>query len=170
MTDDKKMGFTHDNKNNKTVDWWTPPWVFETLKEEFDIDVAAPPGGVPWIPAKKVFTQAEDGLAQLWDGFIWCNPPYGKETGIWLEKMSAHRNGIALVFARTDCKWYHQYCRTADALLFKQGRISFVDGLNSTGNGGAGAGSLFVAWGERGVEALSRLAHLGHFIRLDNQQ
>jgi len=30
----------------------------------FDIDVAAPPNGIPWIPAKKWFSQVEDGLAQ----------------------------------------------------------------------------------------------------------
>ena len=30
------------------------------------------------------------------------NPPYGKFTAKWLEKFINHRNGIALVFARTD--------------------------------------------------------------------
>lgn len=28
---EKKQGFTHDNKNNMTVDWYTPPSIFEML-------------------------------------------------------------------------------------------------------------------------------------------
>jgi len=27
----KKTGFTHDNVNNKTVDWYTPKWIFDEL-------------------------------------------------------------------------------------------------------------------------------------------
>lgn len=65
---DKRMGFTHDDKNNITVDWWTPVWVFDALGETFDIDVAAPTGGVPWIPALKHFTKEIDGLKQDWGG------------------------------------------------------------------------------------------------------
>ena len=34
-------------------DYYTPAWVFERMGIEFDLDVAAPPGGIPWIPAKR---------------------------------------------------------------------------------------------------------------------
>ena len=37
------------------------------------------------------------------------------------------------MFARTDTKWFHDYCTQADALLFLKGRIQFVDGLQKTG-------------------------------------
>jgi hypothetical protein len=79
-----------------TDDYYTPPWVFERLGLEFDIDVAAPPGGVPWIPAKKYFTQADDGLAQEWEGLAWCNPPYSNGEP-WVRRMVAHNRGVLLM-------------------------------------------------------------------------
>ena len=35
---EKKQGFTHDNKNNMTVDWYTPPSIFEMLNVDFDLN------------------------------------------------------------------------------------------------------------------------------------
>jgi phage N-6-adenine-methyltransferase len=158
----KKVGFTHDNKDNKSVDWYTPKWIFDELGLEFDLDPAAPKGGVPWIPAKKHYSKEENGLIQPWEGRVWLNPPYGKYTGAWLEKMHHHRAGVALVFARTDCKWFHKYVVKADAILFLKGRVKFVDGLGKTGGSGAGSGSMLVAWGWRSVEALERMRDKGY--------
>ena len=47
--------------NNTTDDHYTPAFIFQALKLEFDIDVAAPVGGVAWIPAKKYYTLIDDG-------------------------------------------------------------------------------------------------------------
>lgn len=30
--EEKKGGFTHDSADNKSVDWYTPPWVFAVAK------------------------------------------------------------------------------------------------------------------------------------------
>lgn len=82
--------------------------------------------------------------------------------------MSEHRNGVALVFARTDCKWFHDYCAEADAILFLKGRIRFVDGVNISKGSGAGSGSMLVAWGDAAVSALFRmhLAGEGKFVAM----
>jgi len=77
-------------------DHYTPKWVFDKLGIIFDIDVASPPGGIPWIPAKQYFTIENDGLAQLWDGIVWMNPPYSN-TFPWVKKFLDHGNGIALL-------------------------------------------------------------------------
>lgn len=77
-------------------DWYTPKWIFDTLDVRFDLDVSAPPGGVPWIPADRHFTKAEDGLLQPWSGRVWMNPPFSK-TQPWVERFIAHRSGIALL-------------------------------------------------------------------------
>jgi phage N-6-adenine-methyltransferase len=150
-------GFTHDNVNNKSVDWYTPKVIFDSLDVEFDLDPCAPEGGVPWIPAKKHFSLKDDGLNQDWFGRVWLNPPYGRETGKWLKKMNEHRNGISLVFSRTDCAWFHDYVIKADAINFLKGRIKFVDGLGVTSNNGAGAGSMLIAWGKENVDAIKKL-------------
>lgn len=163
---DKAAGFTHDKKENLSVDWYTPPSIFKSLGLQFDLDPCAPVGGVPWIPARRHFSIEDDGLSQHWDGLVWLNPPYGKHTPQWLHKMHRHRNGIALVFARTDCKWFHESVVKADAILFLSGRIKFVDGLGVSGGGGAGCGSMLVAWGEVSVAALRGMSHNGFFVPL----
>lgn len=76
-------------------DYYTPAWIFEALGLEFDLDAAAPPGGVPWIPARRFFTQADDGLAQPWEGRVWCNPPFSRVRE-WSAKFSEHGDGIFL--------------------------------------------------------------------------
>ena len=164
MLQEKAKGFTHDKKDNASVDWYTPKWVFDEMGLEFDLDPCTPQGGIPWIPAKQHYSLPNDGLAMPWLGRVWCNPPYGKHTGAWLAKMNRHRNGVALVFARTDTKWFHESVVTADAILFLKGRISFVDGLGATGGGGAGAGSMLIAWGEENVAALERLSGRGFLV------
>jgi hypothetical protein len=70
--------------------------------------------------------------------------------------MHLHRDGLALVFARTDTKWFHRYAAKADAVLFIEKRIAFVDGDNSSEQSGTGAGSMLIAWGPKAVAALYR--------------
>jgi hypothetical protein len=80
---------------------YTPPALFEKLGITFDLDVCAPEGGVPWIPARNHYSLKDDGLTQPWHGNVWMNPPYSN-TGVWLRKWMQHRNGIALIpFARS---------------------------------------------------------------------
>ena len=80
---------------------YTPPALFEKLGITFDLDVCAPPGGLPWIPAKHHYSITDDGLAQPWYGNVWMNPPYSS-SGVWIRKFIQHNNGIAIVpFARS---------------------------------------------------------------------
>ncbi len=157
----KPMGFTHDNIKNISVEWYTPPWIFEKLNIKFDLDPCHPSEKLSWIPVNKTISLPEDGLTSVWEGMVWLNPPYGKYTGDWLKKMHSHRCGIALVFARTDCLWYHNYVAKSDAILYLKGRIGFVDGFGVTGGSGAGCGSILVAWGSAAVEALIGMSNLG---------
>lgn len=167
MDNTKKMGFTHDDKNNISVDWYTPSNIFKMLGITFDLDPCHPENIIPWIPVKKTYNIKDNGLIQKWEGNVWMNPPYGKETSDWLHKMHGHRNGIALVFARTDTKWFYEYCAKADAILFLRGRVKFVDGLGKTGKSGAGAGSMLIAWGDVNVDALYNARNEGLFVKLN---
>jgi hypothetical protein len=69
--------------------------------------------------------------------------------------MSAHGNGIALVFARTETDWFQRWIfPTARAILFVSGRIHFyrVDGSRAKGN--AGSPSALVAYGTTAANTL----------------
>lgn len=163
----RKSGFSHEDRGSANVDWYTPPWVFERLGLIFDLDPCQPVNPIPWIPACRRYTLADDGLTSPWHGRVWLNPPYGKHTHNWLRKMHTHRNGIALLFARTDCAWFHEVVANSDAILFLKGRVKFVDGLGVTGGSGAGSGSMLVAWGDSNVDALKRMTDLGHLVASD---
>src|SRR5262245_22667699 len=139
----------HSRPNNGfTNEWMTPPEVLSTLGE-FDLDPCVPFGGQPWKTATRVFTQFEDGLWQKWFGRVWLNPPDGEVIGDWLAKLAKHRNGIALVPARTEVEsWFWPYVwDAADAVLFLKGRLYFR--TQSGGRfGNAGHGSVLAAYGE----------------------
>ena len=161
-------GFTHEAPGGGTPEWYTPPWLFEMMDLWFELDPCHP--RLSWIPAEDVFTKADDGLAQPWFGKVWMNPPYGDQTPAWLQKLSEHRNGIALVFARTDTAWFHDYCVKADAILFLRKRIKFVD-RHCVEGGSPGNGSMLLAWGNDCVSALERVQRLrgGTLIRLPSR-
>jgi phage N-6-adenine-methyltransferase len=155
---------THETSSSISVSWYTPKSIFDMLGLQFDIDVCSPPEGVPWIPTKEYFSLPQDGLTEEWRGLIWCNPPYGKESIAWLDKMNNHRNGIALVPARTGTKWFQKYAKESDAFLLLKGRIQFVDGLNKTQKGGNTVGSVLIAWGNIAVKSLYNAKEYGVFV------
>jgi phage N-6-adenine-methyltransferase len=157
-------GFGHEEQRSPNADWYTPKWLFDRLGVQFDLDPCQPEGGIDWIPAASYYSIHEDGLIQRWEGRVWLNPPYGRATPAWLDRMHRHRNGIALLFARTDCAWFHDYVAKADAILFIRGRVRFVDGLSATKGTGAGSGSMLIAWGQDNVDALKRIKGCGHIV------
>ena len=81
---------------NGSDEVYTPPCLFDRMGLRFEIDVCAPPGGLPWIPADRHFSISDDGLSQKWAGRVWCNPPYSNATP-WIRKFIGHRNGIILI-------------------------------------------------------------------------
>ena len=159
------MGITHESQEAITTDWLTPKWIFDALNLKFDLDPAAPIGGVSWIPAKRHYSAVENGLKKPWKGRVYLNPPYGEQLPLWLKRMHEHRDGIALLFSRTDCKWFYDYVTKADAILFIKGRIKFVDRKGVTGGSGAGSGSMLVAWGDDNVAALENMPEIGLLVK-----
>ena len=146
-----------------SVEWYTPPEFFRALNCRFDLDVASPGADVvPWIPADRHFTLADNGLEQDWgDDFVFMNAPYGRgKLPLWTEKFRKHGNGIFLVVDRTSTKWWQDLCGNADLILQVNRKIDFI----RPGGDGAGTnalGSSLVAYGKRGVQALLNAAAAG---------
>jgi hypothetical protein len=104
-------------------EYYTPQWIFRALNIKFDLDVSAPKGGVPWLPANNHFTIEDDGLAQNWYGNVWMNPPYSKPTP-WIDKFIAHGNGIALL-PYSKSKWFDKLWNVADGFASITPRLKF---------------------------------------------
>lgn len=141
------MGGHHKPNQGDKDEWLTPPEIVRALGP-FDLDPCAPVTR-PWDTATRHYTVEDDGLAQAWDGFVWCNPPYGQQTWTWLDRMAEHGNGIALTFARTETVGYFdQVWAKATALLYLRGRLFFhhVSGDRAAHN--SGAPSVLIAYGQ----------------------
>jgi phage N-6-adenine-methyltransferase len=109
-------------------EWETPAWLFGALDAEFHftVDVAAQ----SWnAKCAQYFTPDDDAIEQPWTGVCWLNPPYGSGLDDWLAKAwAAAQCGatvVALVPARTDARWFHDYGLLADELRFIRGRLKF---------------------------------------------
>lgn len=137
--------------------WFTPPEIFEPLGE-FDLDPCTQSFKPYEIAHKNIYHDLNEcGLLTPWYGRVWLNPPYGKNIGLWLDKLEDHGNGIALVFSRTETKWAQKHLKACDAVLFLNRRIKFIreDKIRSTNN--AANGSMILAYGSDNVNALSSL-------------
>jgi len=98
----------------------------------FTLDVCATPENAT---CARYFTEAEDGLAQVWAPHIcWMNPPYGRGIKAWVQKAyeEAQRGAtvVCLLPARTDTYWWHTYCMKGD-IHFVQGRLKFGNSVNA---------------------------------------
>jgi hypothetical protein len=91
--------------------WYTPPWLFASMAPQikdgdlFWLDVCAPRDpDHRTVPAVNYFTEDDDGLAQRWEGLVWCNPPYSQPEA-WADRMIGHGNGVLLVHMPNNAKW-----------------------------------------------------------------
>lgn len=128
--------------SSRTDDWSTPQALFDELNEEFsfETDVCATAENTKcsiYIPPEL------DGLAASWGPFfnlrnvLWCNPPYGRGIGKWVQKASetvAKVHPVAgscvvvmLLPARTDTRWFHDYIykKPNVEVRFLKGRLKF---------------------------------------------
>lgn len=147
---------SHQSASMGKDEWLTPPQLLRELGH-FDLDPCAPIDR-PWPTAGQHYTQQDDGLSLPWFGRVWCNPPYGSETGKWLERLADHGDGIALIFARVETRcWFSHVWPKASAVRFIQGRLYFhhVDGSRAAAN--SGAPSALIAYGSGNIEPLNRI-------------
>ena len=159
------MDVTFEGKTETGTDvWLTPPYIIEACGK-FDLDPCSPINR-PWDTAEKHFTINDDGLLLPWFGRVWCNPPYGNNIEVWLNKAALHGNCMVLIFARTETEAFQDHVFAhADALFFIKGRLRFHKVSGERG-GSAGAPSVLVAYGKENSEILSKIKIKGKYIKL----
>jgi phage N-6-adenine-methyltransferase len=120
-------------KSSNRQDWETPSWLFDFFNKrfKFDLDVCANQKNTK---LENFYSEKDDAFKKPWVGKIWMNPPYGSAGLIqkWIKK--AHDEAstgkctvVALLPARTDTVWFHDYCARHD-IFFIRRRIKFVGG------------------------------------------
>jgi len=153
----------------KDDEWLTPPDILERLGH-FDLDPCAATVR-PWPTAQLHYTKADNGLRFEWHGRAWCNPPYSKLNGksqveLWMKRMAAHKNGLALVNVRSETQWFFDYLwRQAHALFFFEGRIRFYRPDGTVGDTGRNASAL-AAFSQADAAILYQAGFGGKFIPL----
>lgn len=147
--------------SDETDERYTPSWIFEALGHVFDLDPCSP--GVPpsSVRALQHWTKADNGLTRPWHGSVWLNPPFSSKRE-WYERLLGHRNGIALMPARTETHDLQRFMDAATSLLFLKGRIYFERGSKAGGNCTGGVttsppfGIVLAAYGLEMAQALVR--------------
>ena len=156
---------THQSAKMESDTWLTPPEIINQLGK-VDLDPCTPPN-MPWRTATTMLTKEHDGLSADWSGFVFMNPPYGKETHKWMDKLAKHGNGIALIFARTETDMFvRTVWSKATSVLFIHGRIYFhhADGRKADAN--SGAPSVLVAYGSEADKRLKETTIKGTYLSL----
>ena len=124
--------------SSQTDQWATPQDFFDKLNEEFHFTLD-PCADEFNHKCDKYYTEEQDGLIQSWEKeTVFCNPPYGREIGKWVEKAYAENlvGGalvVMLIPARTDTKWFHDYIYNKPnvEIRFIKGRLKFGNSKNS---------------------------------------
>lgn len=102
------------------------------LKEDFDFDID--------LAASKENAKCEEyicksSLDKEWSGVGWLNPPYGGrgENSLknWVKKSYKESKEdectvVALIPARTNTQWWHNYCMEAEEIRLIKGRPKFI--------------------------------------------
>jgi len=91
-----------------------------------DLDPASDASGRSLVPASRVLTLLEDGLAQPWEGRVWLFPPQDGRTAAWVAKLiHEYRCGrvtSALLYVGLDARapwWQH---------LASEAQVCFLSG------------------------------------------
>lgn len=118
--------------SSKSMVWETPDGFFYKLnkKYKFTLDAAANKNNTK---CDKFFTEEDNALEQDWSGnVVFCNPPYGRQLKYWVKKfyeegLKPNTTVVALIPARTDTFYYHNYCMHAREIYFVKGRLKFLN-------------------------------------------
>lgn len=115
-------------------DWETPQVLFKAVDAiyRFDFDLAA---SAENTKCSRYFTEFDDAMKQKWAGRCWLNPPYGEDASPlsdWVRKayeesiVNREMFVVMLVPARTNTRWFHDFCMKGRQIHLICGRPKFV--------------------------------------------
>jgi phage N-6-adenine-methyltransferase len=126
--------FSSSTKDAWRDEWQTPKWLFDQLNNEyhFNVDAAATYGN---HLCEGFFTKINpDALSINWYSAanfrqrFWLNPPYSKIAAFMNKAYEESLKGatvVCLIPARTDTRYWHDYCMKASEIRFIKKRVKF---------------------------------------------
>lgn len=138
---------TDPSNHNSENTWYTPKSILNELCS-FDMDVCTN-SNRPFDIAKThvEFDKGQNTFDIQWNGFVWMNPPYGKEIDPFIQKFIDYKFGIALVFARMGSRWMQKFLKKGDGIYFLRKRVRFID-KNGIQHSNAGTDSCLLLMGD----------------------
>ncbi|HSW43507.1 MAG TPA: DNA N-6-adenine-methyltransferase [Patescibacteria group bacterium] len=158
-------------KASGIVEWYTPTHYIEAAREVMggiDLDPASSELANRTVRADRIYTMADDGLSQPWEGRIWLNPPYGKGSGLFTTKLveeyeTGHVEAAVLLLNAYgfDAMWFqplwdHPIC-------FTDHRITFTSPQRESG--GPANGNIFIYLGTDEGAFAERFRAFGRIVR-----
>ena len=147
-----KLGGT---KASTSVEWYTPEAYIQSARDVLggiDLDPASNPIANEVVQATTYYTREDDGLAREWNGRVFCNPPYGKGSGLFatklVEEYEAKRVTAAIFLINAygfDSDWFQPLWEFT--MCFTDHRVKFYSPQRESG--GPANGNLFVYLGPK---------------------
>jgi len=122
--------------SSKKDTWSTPQEFYDKLNKTYNFTLD-PCASHADHKCDKYFTIGDNGLEQSWAGeTVFMNPPYGRGIKHWLKKayeesLKEDTTVVCLIPARTDTKYWHDYCMKAEKIYFVKGRLKFGGSTNA---------------------------------------
>jgi phage N-6-adenine-methyltransferase len=130
-------GSSHVGEATGEIEWYTPREYIDAAVKVMggiDLDPASSDKANETVGAASYYTIEDSGLDHDWQGRVWMNPPYAtalvtKFAEHLVENHKAKRvpEAIVLVNNATETYWFGNMIRISSAVVFPQGRISFID-------------------------------------------
>lgn len=117
-------------RQNWNTDHWETPWeLVRSLEEEFGPFRLDPAATAENRKAPCWWDEADDGLRQIWEGPVFCNPPYSV-VDLWIRKaietQAAGHLVVMVLPVRTDRNWWHDLLQPHAEIRFLRGRQRFI--------------------------------------------
>ena len=116
-------------------EWATPQDLYDKLNSVFNFNLD-PCSTHENAKCENHYTIEDNGLDRSWNGVSFCNPPYGRELPLWVQKAyeeSVKGNKVVMLIpARPDTIYWHTYIfKYAKAVCFIKGRLHFGNAIHA---------------------------------------
>ena len=149
----------HVTNNSGNNEWYTPSDYIEAARRamgSIDVDPASSPIANRTVKASTFYTAEDNGLAQIWHGNVWLNPPYSSDLiGQFIDRLidsikdNETEQAILLVNNATETGWFQKAASVASFICFPKGRIRYLNHEGHPANTPL-QGQAFLYYGDNG--------------------